>query len=598
MDGQFASTIPDAASDSARTESQQGDGTFQGPYVGAQRGREEATQVALETLAEGGPLAKVLDLLCRTMENESHDRVIACIHPLNEGATIFCDTAAPSLDRSYRQATDGMLVSSMIGPCCEAVTTRQTVVVPEVAADAKWVKFLEFAAPLGIRSAWSTPIFSNEGKVLGTFAHYYCETRDPSPRDERIVDLLTRAAAVAIQRSRAETALRELNETLEQRVEAETRERLRLWNEHEREAGLILNTIPGLAAILTPAGEVEAVNDELIQYCGQPLEAMKQWATNGTIHAEDLPRIVAPFQEAIGSGQPYCFEMRVRRVGGGYHWCQTRGLPLRDSHGRILRWYVLLYDIDDRKRAEEVIEKVRSELAHVTRATTLSALTASIAHEVNQPLSGIITNADTCLRMLNATPPDIDGARETARRTIRDGNRASDVIARLRALFTNRESAVESLDLNEAVREVVALSSRDLQRSRVSLQLDLTDHLAVVKGDRIQLQQVIVNLLRNACDAMADVHDRRRELQIRTEPEDGGHVRVTMRDAGTGLPPTSPVALFDAFYTTKSGGMGIGLFVSRSIIERHHGRLWAEPNVGTPGATFAFSIPSGGPVVA
>src|SRR5262249_14878407 len=147
-----------------------------------------------------------------------------------EDETIFHDAAAPSLDKSYREATDGMLVSSMTGPCCYAAITRQTVVVPDVAADPKWVRFRAFADPLGIRSCWSTPIFSNQEKVLGTFAHYYCERRDPSPRDERMVELLTRAAAVAIERSRAEAALRELNETLEQRVRAATRERLQIWN--------------------------------------------------------------------------------------------------------------------------------------------------------------------------------------------------------------------------------------------------------------------------------------------------------------------------------------------------------------------------------
>ena len=240
--------------------------------------------------------------------------------------------------------------------------------------------------------------------------------------------------------------------------------------------------------------------------------------------------------------------------------------------------------------AEEALNRARSDLAHVARVTTLSALTASIAHEVNQPLSGIITNASTCLRMLDADPPNVDGARETARRTIRDGNRASDVIARLRALFSKREFTLESLDLNEATREVIALSLSELQRNRVVLQSELADDLPHVTGDRIQLQQVILNLLRNASDAMADVHDRPRQLLIKTEREDGDRVRVTVRDAGVGVDPQSMDKLFDAFYTTKSDGMGIGLSVSRSIIERHHGRLWAEPNDG-PGATFSFSIP-------
>jgi C4-dicarboxylate-specific signal transduction histidine kinase len=239
--------------------------------------------------------------------------------------------------------------------------------------------------------------------------------------------------------------------------------------------------------------------------------------------------------------------------------------------------------------AEAALSKARSELAHVARVTTLSTLTASIAHEVNQPLSGIITNASTCLRMLDSVPPNVGGARETARRTIRDGNRASDVIMRLRALFSKKEFALEPMDLNEATREVVALSLSDLQRNRVMVQSELADDLPTVTGDRVQLQQVILNLLRNACDAMAGVHERPRQLLIRTEREEHG-VRLAVRDAGVGVDRQNMDKLFDAFYTTKNGGMGVGLSVSRSIVESHHGRLWAEPNEG-PGATFSFFIP-------
>jgi signal transduction histidine kinase len=220
-------------------------------------------------------------------------------------------------------------------------------------------------------------------------------------------------------------------------------------------------------------------------------------------------------------------------------------------------------------------------------------LTASIAHEVNQPLSGIITNAGTCLRMLDTEPPNVEGARETARRTIRDGHRASEVITRLRALFSKREFTLESLDLNEAILEVIALSRSDLQRSRIVLQSELADNLPTVTGDRIQLQQVILNLLRNASDAMVDVHDRPRQLLIRTDRKGDDLVLVSVRDAGVGIDAQTMEKLFDAFYTTKSDGMGIGLSISRSIIDRHRGRLWAEPNEG-PGATFRLSIPCTG----
>jgi signal transduction histidine kinase len=192
--------------------------------------------------------------------------------------------------------------------------------------------------------------------------------------------------------------------------------------------------------------------------------------------------------------------------------------------------------------------------------------------------------------MLAADPPDLDGARETARRTIRDGNRASDVIARVRALFTNKASATDAVDLNDAAQEVIALVVSDLQQNHVILHSKFADDLPTVTGDRVQLQQVILNLLRNACEAMVDVHDRPRQLLIRTAREDGDRVRLSVRDAGMGFDPQNMNKLLDAFYTTKPDGMGIGLSVSRSIIESHHGRLWAEPNDG-PGATFSFSIP-------
>ena len=361
--------------------------------------------------------------------------------------------------------------------------------------------------------------------------------------------------------------------------------------ESERESRLIVDSIPGFVTTFTPGGEVEFVNRQVLEYFGLPLEELKRWGSGGMTHPEDLPRVVELFNHSIASGEPFEFEVRARRFDGVYRWFQSRGFPLHDTNGHILRWYNLLIDIHERKRAEEALSIARSELAHVARVTMLSTLTASIAHEVNQPLTGIITNASTCLRMLDANPPDVDGARETARRAIRDGNRASDVITRLRALFSRKELALESLDLNEAAREVIALSLSELQRNRVIVQSELADNLPAITGDRVQLQQVLLNLLRNASDAMVGVEERPRRLLIKTEREAGDRVRVIVRDAGVGLDRQGIEKMFDAFYTTKSGGMGIGLSVSRSIVETHHGRLWAEPNDG-PGATFSFSIPS------
>jgi PAS domain S-box-containing protein len=311
------------------------------------------------------------------------------------------------------------------------------------------------------------------------------------------------------------------------------------------------------------------------------------------VHPDDLSlleRIKIVDQTRNGLND-FEWQYRLLMPDGSIKYLHAVGHATRDPEGQ-LEYIAAVQDVTARRLSEEALETARSELAKVARVTSLGVLTASIAHEVNQPLSGIITNAGTCLRMLDADPPNVEGARETVRRTIRDGNRASDVITRLRAVFSKEDLTLEELDLNELAREVIALSVNDLQRNRVALHTELAEDLPTITGDRIQLQQVILNLLRNASDAMVGVHDRPRQLLIRTEREDGGRMRVSVRDVGVGVDPQTMSKLLDPFYTTKSYGMGLGLSVSRSIIERHDGCLWAEPNDG-PGATFSFSIPSG-----
>jgi len=359
----------------------------------------------------------------------------------------------------------------------------------------------------------------------------------------------------------------------------------------EQSVRLILDGIAGLVAIMSATGELETVNQQVLDYFGKTVAQLKGWSTSNAVHPDDLARVISAWTGAIETASIYDVEHRLRRADGSFRWFHARGLPLCDAEGRILRWYVLLTDINDRKQAEEELRNTQEALSHVARATSLSTMTASIAHEVNQPLSGIITNASTCLRMLDANPPNIDGARETAKRTIRDGNRASDIITRLRTLFSKKEPSLEPMDLNEAVREVIALLLNELQKNGAILQHDFADDLPIVEGDRIQLQQVMLNLIRNASDAMIGIDDRPKLLQIRTERIDG-NVCVIVQDSGTGFDPAVADRLFESFYTTKPEGMGIGLSVSRSIIEAHGGRMWARTNDG-PGATFAFSIPRG-----
>jgi signal transduction histidine kinase len=247
-------------------------------------------------------------------------------------------------------------------------------------------------------------------------------------------------------------------------------------------------------------------------------------------------------------------------------------------------------DIKDAKRAEEALRKAHADLAHVTRVMTMGELAASIAHEVSQPLSGVVLNGNACMRWLAGDSPNLDEAREAAQRIIRDGQRASKVIARIRALSRKTETAMEPLDLNDAIEEVVVLAQGQLRQHRVAIRTKLAVDLPPVLGDRVQLQQVVLNLVMNAIEAMRSVEERPRELAIMTQQAQDGEVCVAVQDTGIGLDAESTEKIFDAFYTTKREGMGMGLSISRSIVINHGGRLWAIPNDG-PGTTFQFIVP-------
>src|SRR6266853_2062815 len=598
----------------------------------------------------------------------------------------------------------------------------------------------------------------------------------PGQTERLVLSVAANQAVIGLQEARLLSEQKRVASELDRRVAERTKELAETENNFRQ----IVNSIPGLVCTMSPAGEVQLLNRPLLEYFGKTSTELKGWALSDAVHPDDLPRVIAAFTSAIETGNPYDIEHRCRRADGVYRWFQVRALPVRDADGGITGWYVLLTDIDDRKRAEEALRaserdlssiintipmlawsarpdgfcdflnqrwldftglsaeqacgagwgaaihpddakglmdswqmalvtgqladvearmrrfdgeyrwfllrasplrdesgkivkwygtntdiddrkraeeelqrseaflaagqrlslsgsflwrldtdeitfseqlyrtfefdhdapvtlerigsrvhsedisllsdkieaarggksvldyeirlrmpngsakylrtvahrtrdrdgrpeiigaiqdvteqrlseealtRARSDLAHVTRVTSLGVLTASIAHEVNQPLSGIITNAGTCLRMLAADPPNIEGARETAKRTIRDGNRASDVVARLRALIGKRATVSEAVDLNAATREVIALSLSELQRNRLIVRCELADDLPIVTGDRVQLQQVILNFLRNSSDAMNTVHDRPRELLIRTERDEGDRVLLSV----------------------------------------------------------------------
>jgi C4-dicarboxylate-specific signal transduction histidine kinase len=248
--------------------------------------------------------------------------------------------------------------------------------------------------------------------------------------------------------------------------------------------------------------------------------------------------------------------------------------------------------LTERKRTEEALREAQAELAHVTRVMTMGELTALIAHEINQPLAAVVTNANACLRWLMGPIPNLDEAREALARITRDGNRASDVIGRIRALVKKSGTEKARLDLNEAIQEVVGLVQSEIQKSGVTLQMELADDLPQILGNRVQLQQVILNLVMNGIEAMDTVTDRPREILIRSCEHESDQLLIAVQDSGVGIDSQNLGKIFDAFYTTKPQGMGMGLAISRSIVENHGGRLWAVPN-DSPGATFQFTLDVG-----
>jgi PAS domain S-box-containing protein len=416
----------------------------------------------------------------------------------------------------------------------------------------------------------------------------------PEQTERLLLTVAANQAVIGLQEARLLSEQKRVTRELDQRVTQRTKELAaseQKLGESELNLRRMTETIPQMLWSATPQGVVDYCNARVLDYTGFSAGAIMGDGWLKLLHPDDVDQTVRVWMSCITTGAPYRVEVRIfHAVGRTYRWCVTTALPLLDEQGRILKWYGTIVDMHDWKHAQEELHNTRAELAHMTRVMTIGELTASIAHEVNQPLAGILTNASTCLRMLAADPPNVDGARETARRTIRDGNRASEVIKRLRSLYSKKDATTELMDLNDATREVIALSLSELQRNSVVLRPALTDDLPLILGDRVQLQQVILNLLRNASDAMSGVNDRPRQLLIRTEREAGDRVRLTVQDAGVGFDPQDVHRLFQPFYTTKNEGMGMGLSVSRSIIEGHQGRLWATLNEG-PGAMFAFSIP-------
>jgi len=359
--------------------------------------------------------------------------------------------------------------------------------------------------------------------------------------------------------------------------------------ESERRARSAFDGIAGLVSILAPNGEVEGANRQFLEYFGS-LEWVKKWETNDAVHPEDIPRVAELFKKAIASGIPFQHELRLRRFDGEYRWFENRGVPIRDDTGRIARWYVLLTDIEDRKRALARLDQMQSDFAHMNRVSMMGEYAAELSHEITQPIASAHNNARAAQNFLDMQPPDLSEVREALSCVVGDTERAGDIVDRIRDHIKKAPPRKEHFDLNEAINEVIILGRSAIIKNDVSVQTRLSEGLVPVHGDRVQLQQVVLNLLLNAVEAMGSVEAKPRELLISTKQDHTG-VLVAVHDSGPGIHPEHLERVFKSFYTTKPRGTGMGLSICQSIIDAHGGRLWAEANEPR-GTIFQFTLPA------
>jgi PAS domain S-box-containing protein len=356
----------------------------------------------------------------------------------------------------------------------------------------------------------------------------------------------------------------------------------------------VIDTIPAMAWTALPDGSNAFVNRRWAEYTGLSPEDTAGSGWTAAIHPDDRQPYAEKWRASLANREPFESEARFRYAANGeYRWLLARGVPLRDEHGNAVRWYGILTDIEDRKRAEEERERLRqleADLAHINRVSMMGELATSIAHEVNQPLTGIVSNGSACLRWLAGDALNVEEVREAVRDIVRDGKRAGEVIARIRALTRRTSPPWEKLDVNETIREVLAIAGDEAKRNSVVVQTQFADDLSPVSGDRVQLQQVVLNLVMNGMEAMSSVGEQARQLVISSRNIDPDQVQVTVEDLGVGLDPNTMARIFEPFFTTKSGGMGMGLSISRSIVQNHGGRLWATAHDG-PGTSFHFILP-------
>jgi PAS domain S-box-containing protein len=379
-------------------------------------------------------------------------------------------------------------------------------------------------------------------------------------------------------------------------LQAESRERKSAEESLRRSEGYLAEaqrlSHTGSWASIPARGEIKYFSEECYRVLGfDPHDEQPRYETFfQRIHLDDQPKVREAVEKAGRENTEFELDYRIVHPGGEIREIHVIGHPVPSPTGDFVEFVGTVIDITERKRAEESVRQAQSDLARVNRVTTMGELTASLAHEVNQPIAAAVTNAKTCLRWLTREHPDVDEARAAAMRIVNDGTRAAEIIKRVRLLFKKETSERELVGIDEVAEEMVVLLRGEAMRYSISLKTELEANTPRVMADRVQLQQVLMNLMINGIDAMKDVVGTR-ELTIKSQRAENDQILVSVNDTGVGLPAQQASQVFEAFFTTKPHGTGMGLAISRSIVESHGGRLWAANN-SPRGASFYFVLPA------
>jgi PAS domain S-box-containing protein len=524
----------------------------------------------LEMIAANASLTDVLTSLVLLMEAQA-DGLRCSILLLSPDGKHVHHGAAPSLPAAYVKAVDGASIGPCNGSCGTAMYLRKAVVVKDVLTDPLWADYRKLAEICGLRACWSTPILSPHGDVLGSFAMYREEMRGPDPEELRLTQIATHIAGIAIERQRAQQALREREARINLAAESAD---LAFW-------------------VIYPEQRTAWMSDKGRAIYGfSSDEPLSRDLICGRVHPDERASVHAAFDHACFTLGIFESEHRLVLPYGRTRWVIVRGRCLQDEQGNLLELIGVTIDVSAQKQAELQQQIQREEMSHLNRVALMGELTASVAHELNQPLAAITNNAAAARRFLERGNIDRDLLRELLQDMVSDSQRAAEVIRGVRALVRKDTNLARSvLNLNAVIADTIRLVSSDivLRESVVITEMDRS--LPQVEAAPVQIQQVLLNLIMNALDAVEGLAPAERRIVVTTHSLNGEAAEVRVRDFGIGLPKDRPQKVFDHFFSTKQTGMGMGLTIVRSIVETHGGRITAE-NAADRGACFSFHLPA------